>query len=215
MIISQDRLINKYLDAKEYVIKEGYFSEIDWQTQLEFDKLSEKDFLRETAWVILSSGFKEKILRNKFPSITNAFLNWESSSKILSALNTCKYNALKHFKNQRKINAIGEAVRTVSRIGFNKLKSRLKTHGIAYLNSIKIPYIGPITGIHLLKNLGLQFIKPDRHLSRIAKYGGFNSPQEMGEAIRNAMGDSLSEIDIVLWRYSTLRNDYINLFQIA
>ncbi|MDY7032959.1 MAG: hypothetical protein SVY10_13755 [Thermodesulfobacteriota bacterium] len=210
MTIYFNQLVNRYLDAKEYVINRGYSWEIDWQCNQCYENITETVFLRETAWVILSSGFKESIIRRKFPMISNAFKDWESSSAICSSINICKIKALNYFKNVKKINAICEVIQFVENEGFGQVKKEIESNGIDYLK--RLPYIGPITGLHLLKNLGFQFIKPDRHLTRIAKSAGFNNPQEMGVAIKNAMGDSLAEIDIVLWRYSTIKNDYIKHF---
>lgn len=48
-----------YLTIKRFVIDAGYASEVDWQADVEFDQTSESDFLREAAWVVLSSGFRE------------------------------------------------------------------------------------------------------------------------------------------------------------
>ncbi len=213
MTIFLDQLVNKYLDAKEYVINEGYSWEIDWQCNQCFEKITETDFLRETAWVILSSGFNESVLRRLFPMISASFLHWDSTAKIYPFIKDCKEEALKYFNNDRKISAICETVKTVENESFYKVKKEIKDYGIDYLK--RFPYIGPVTGLHLLKNLGLQFIKPDRHLVRIANSAGFKSPQAMGEAIENAMGDSLAEIDIVLWRYSTIKSDYTQHFRVA
>ncbi len=213
MTICFNQLVNRYLDAKEYVIDRGYSWEIDWQCNQCYENITETDFLRETAWVILSSGFKESIIRRTFPMISNAFKDWESSSTIFSTINMCKNKALKIFKNVKKINAICEVIQFVKNEGFDQIKKEIERNGIDYLK--RLPYIGPVTGLHLLKNLGFQFIKPDRHLKRIAKSAGFNTAQDMGVAIKNAMGDSLAEIDIVLWRYSTIKNDYIKKFTFA
>ena len=57
-------------------------------------------------------------------------------------------------------------------------------------------FIGPITGLHLMKNLGIPVVKPDRHLTRIADVAGFNSVQELCESIQQSVGDGLSEIDL-------------------
>jgi hypothetical protein len=210
MIESVDQLVNRYLDAKDYVIDKGYSWEIDWQNNQDYEKITESDFIRESAWVILSSGFKETIVRKLFPLISNCFLDWGSPHAIVSSLNDCKKNALKVFKNVKKINAICGIITFVNSEDFSIVKKEIKLKGIEYLK--QLPYIGPITGLHLLKNLGLQLIKPDRHLVRIAKSAGFTSPKDLGEVIKEAVGDSLSEIDIVLWRYSTLNKEYTQLF---
>lgn len=53
-----------------------------------------------------------------------------------------------------------------------------------------LPWIGPITKYHLAKNLGVDCIKPDRHLVRIAKNNGFKDPFEMCEYISETIEDT-------------------------
>jgi hypothetical protein len=52
-----------YLTAKERVIEAGFADEIDWQEKVSLEDLDESTFLRESAWVVLSSGFRETVLR--------------------------------------------------------------------------------------------------------------------------------------------------------
>jgi len=59
-------LMLKYAFAKTIVQDEGFQDEILWQSNLCFDNLNESTFLREIAWVILTCGMKETIIRNRF-----------------------------------------------------------------------------------------------------------------------------------------------------
>ena len=42
-----------YMDAKELVIAAGFAEEIDWQASVQFENITEQDFLREGAWVMM------------------------------------------------------------------------------------------------------------------------------------------------------------------
>ena len=209
----EELLANLYLDAKEYVIKNGYAWELDWQARLSFNELVESQFLAEAAWVILASGFRESIIRKIFPSISNVFLNWEKASRIVTNIDQCKEEAYNLFKNAKKIDAICSMVRCVSNDGFEQVKQQIRESGIDYLQTY--PFIGPVTSMHLLKNLGISIPKPDRHLVRIATAIGFNSVQDLCNAIEQSIGDSIPEIDIVLWRYATLKANYLSDFQFS
>jgi hypothetical protein len=211
--ISQELLASIYLDAKEYVIEMGYVHELDWQVQISFADVTESQFLGEAAWVILSSGFREVTVRKYFPLISEAFLNWESASAIVHHIQFCKSKGLQCFGNRRKIDAICTLAATVSREGFDQVKSNIRNYGLDYLASY--PYIGPVTGKHLLKNLGLQIAKPDRHLIRIAEALEFDSAQELCESIEQIIGDSTPEIDLVLWRYATIKQNYLGDFAVG
>ena len=69
-------LASVYLNAKERVIQAGFADEIDWQEEVSLEDVDEHTFLRECAWVVLSAGFREGILRRRFQDISKAFLEW-------------------------------------------------------------------------------------------------------------------------------------------
>lgn len=205
-----EQIVHKYLDAKTYVLNSGYSREIDWQKSISFEQVTESDFLREIAWVIISSGFKESIVRKIFPGLSKSFLYWNNAQNILLSISECKTQALKIFKNTKKIDAICSIIESVASIGFLEVKQKILKDGIDYV--IGFPFIGHITGFHLLKNLGVNVAKPDRHLVRISQVIGYTSVQDMCSEISNMTGDSIAVVDLVLWRYATLKKDYINTF---
>lgn len=69
-----------YLTAKERIIEAGYAHEIDWQDNRSFKQINESEFLREAAWVVLSSGFRESIVRRVFPAMGIDLLKFQVSS---------------------------------------------------------------------------------------------------------------------------------------
>ena len=56
----------------------------------------------------------------------------------------------------------------------------------------------------LAKNLGVDCVKPDRHLVRIAKMYNTN-PFDMCQKLSDLTGDSLNTVDTVIWRAANLR----------
>ena len=68
--------------------------------------------------------------------------------------------------------------------------------------------MGPVTARHLAKNLGMVLVKPDRHLTRLAAKTGYKTAEGMCHTIAEVVGDSLSVIDIVIWRYATITNSF-------
>jgi hypothetical protein len=208
--IAPQRLAETYLDAKEYVIAEGYAYELDQQAALLGRPLRESDFLREAAWVILSSGFRESSVRRLFPSITTSFHGWSSANFIAPRISECRRNALRVFAHAKKINAICTIIITVNNVGFRMVRESIRDEGLQYL--MRFPFVGPVTGLHLLKNIGFDVAKPDRHLSNIARCTGYSSVSELCLTIHAATGDDVSEIDTVLWRYATIKPGYLNTF---
>jgi hypothetical protein len=82
------------------------------------------------------------------------------------------------------------------------IREKIRNEGIDFLQTLD--FVGPITKYHLAKNIGLDVVKPDRHLMRLAKAAKFPSPTDLCQSIADVTGDKISVIDLVLWRYSTL-----------
>ena len=203
-------LVDAYIMARDAVIAAGYGWEIDAQKNASLDEITEKDFLQEAAWVILSAGMKESVIRKKFTGLSHAFLYWESASAIAKGKQVCRATALSCFGHKGKIDAILAVADHVAENGFHYVKQSIQERGPQYLQAF--PFIGPVTCWHLAKNLGLDVVKPDRHLSRISAVAGFGSPHSLCRAIADLSGERISVIDIVLWRFATLNRQYLSLF---
>ena len=199
------------MDFKESLIRLGYVDEVDWQTELDFETITETDFLREAAWVILSSGFKESIVRGCFQHVSEAFLEWCSAECIEEYCDQCQTQAISVFGCHRKIVAIVAIVKIVAHESFDSIKLNIQSRGVQYLQ--EFPYIGPITSFHLAKNIGMGVVKPDRHLVRMAHISGHSSPLQMCSVVSDAVGDSIAVVDLVFWRYATLNRSYTSEFE--
>ena len=70
---------------------------------------------------------------------------------------------------------------------------------------------GKALGYHLARNLGIDTVKPDRHLIKLTEHFGYSSPLEMCKDIQaNLNGgmfltkEKLGTIDVILWRSMNL-----------
>ena len=203
--INTDSLSNMYYQMKNNVIDSGFEREIEWQSLRSPDDFSESDLLREIAWVILCSGFNEAVIRKKFSYISLCFCDWESAEEIFLNSENCKATALRTFNNESKIDAIIKVAGTVLCAGFDDIKGKIIEEPISTL--IDFPYIGKVTALHLAKNLGFPVAKPDRHLVRMAGLIGYCDVQDMCNKISTISGDPIQVVDIVLWRFSTLKRE--------
>lgn len=210
MATDTNGIVDQYLLAKGIIIEKGYAEEIDWQTCVSFTKLTEADFLREASWVILSAGMSETVIRKHFPAISSAFENWEGAAVIVKHRRMCESAALAVFSHVGKITAILRLAIRVFEHGFEYIKERIRLNGVNYLQTFD--YIGPVTSFHLAKNIGLDVVKPDRHLVRLASALGFLSPAELCHTISAVTGERVSVVDLVLWRFATIRADYTQWF---
>jgi hypothetical protein len=206
-------LVDAYLTALEAVVNAGYGPEIDEQEQRRLDRVTESDFLRETAWVILNAGMRERVVRNLFPSLSDAFLDWRSADAILAHRSHCSRRALGLFAHRPKIEAILQVVERVHILSFERVLSSIETSGVSALEIFA--YIGPVTKFHLAKNLGLDVAKPDRHLLRLSHAAGFVDPGRLCSIVADVTGDRVGTVDLVLWRYATMNPNYELLFRPA
>ncbi len=206
----QPDIITAYCFAKKIAINAGYGAEINWQASLNFDDLVETDFLREYAWVVLSTGMHEYIIRRFFPVISHCFCDWQSAKIIVKQEDKCRHHALRHFNNHRKIDAIIETACIIDLSGFDMYKGSIRHSPLEALQSL--PFIGPVTRYHLAKNIGLPFAKPDRHLVRLANSVGYSDVQQFCKDISEYANDTIPVVDIVLWRFAAITNSYLNIF---
>lgn len=188
----------------------GYADEIDWQSSATLSDCSESDFLREASWVILSAGMREQVVRKCFPAISAAFFDWTSSRRIAAKCPECVANARKSFAHPQKMNAIANMAIRVHQDGFAEVSKCIRLKGPDYLETFE--FIGPVTSYHLAKNLGLDVVKPDRHLIRLAAATCRESPAQMCEEISSVTGDRVSVVDLVLWRFANRFPDYAEAF---
>jgi hypothetical protein len=203
-------LITSYLLAKVAVLEAGFENEITWQEQLSLDDVDEQTFLREAAWVVLSSGMREAVIRRLFPTVEEAFGCWHSATWIVEHAKDCKAQALSVFAHERKIEGLVEISRVVVARGVESLIADVKRFGPDALKGL--PYMGPATSRHLAKNLGVDVAKPDRHLIRVAEIAGYDSPARLCEHIAEGVGDTVAVVDLVIWRFATISTNYVEFF---
>lgn len=203
-------LISAYGVARGVVIREGYAAEIAWQESRTPNQITEQEFLKQYAWVVLSSGMKESVIRSRFSEVEQAFMDFCSSHLIVNNESLCRRLSLMAFGHERKIAAIIRTTKWVSDIGIWSVVAGLKSEGAAYL--MQLPYMGPATSLHLAKNLGLDVVKPDRHLMRMAEATGYRTANGLCRYISDHVCEKVSVVDTVLWRYATIDPKYLELF---
>ncbi len=202
MVQPESDLLGFYLEAHDEVVGAGFEEELAWLDVGPRD-VSETEFLEETAWVILSSGFSHSVVAGRFPRLCSAFDGFVSVGAIVERRVEYERRALRVFGHQGKIAAICTAALLVRDIGVSTLVERARDD---LLTLTLIPYVGPVTAKHLARNLGVDVAKPDRHMVRLAARVGAGV-SEMAEALAMATGDPVRVVDGVLWRHAVLRPD--------
>lgn len=189
-----------YVHARNVVECLGYMPEIEWQIAQDPSAITESEFLREAAWVVYCSGFRESVVRKYFDYLSLSFCDWESAESIVENSSGCVTAAMQVLRHERKHQAVVEIARNVAQLGFDEIKRRVQSAPLRALQGL--PFIGPVTVLHLAKNLGFDVAKPDRHLVRLPRLLGYSEVYEMCRSIADFTGDPLRVVDLVLWRYS-------------
>jgi hypothetical protein len=200
MTAASGPLLNTYIQARTFILSRGFGDEVGWQATRAVGDFTESDLLRESAWVILCSGFRASAVRRIFNYISLCFCDWDSAACIVGHAATCRSTALARFNNPRKIDAIIAVAHEVHSTGFGRMREQMLLDPLNTLR--RFPFIGPVTSIHLAKNLGWPLAKPDRHMLRLTRRLGFTDPQTLCESLAQLTGDPVSVVDIILWRYT-------------
>lgn len=196
-------LIEFFTKAEELVRRNGFGWEIDWcDRRPPFEVIDEQRFLHEYAWVVFNSGMRNKVIRAKWNDLRKAF-RYFIPLQIHSNHSQVRINALKVFGNKRKVEAVISVAEKLVEEGFERtITAKIQQKPLEYLQTL--PFIGNVTKYHLARNLGFDFIKPDRHLKRLAAKFGM-SPFELCDLIHQKTKRRLGTIDVILWRYCEQR----------
>jgi hypothetical protein len=177
-------IIEFYNEAKKFVMSTQYKDEIKMcEDRGSFETCNSGTFFFEYVYVVLNAGMKEQVARKIYERF-------------------CKDLDIKTIGHLGKRKAVDEAIGKY-KMWFNSLQM-LKTNDerIEYLKTL--PWIGDITKFHLARNIGMQCVKPDRHMKRLSDKFGFGTPLDMCIEIQKTTGDRFGVIDVILWRFMNL-----------
>jgi len=181
-------ILKFYYQAYDTVIESGYGDEIDYiDTIKPIEKHDAHAFFLEYVWVVLNAGMKEQIARGIYERYIKDF----------------DISTIRHPTKKKAVTSMIDNYQKK----FTKLIE--SNNKVDYLETL--PWIGPITKYHLARNIGIDTVKPDRHLVRLAEMFEFGSPMEMCKYIQKDNGTKLGTIDVVLWRYCNLHPAYQRL----
>ena len=181
VIYKEKRLLMFFYNAHEYVVQLGYEYEIDWCRNTSLNNITAAGFFSEYVWCVLNAGMKEQVA-------SRIYSRYMNSLDISIIRHKGKREAIKHVFDNRNM-YFDKFVKSDNKVEF------LKT----------LPWIGDVTKYHLARNLGVDVVKSDRHLVRLAKHFGYETPLDMCNVIQNETDERLGIIDLILWRYCNLR----------
>ncbi len=196
---------NLFFKIEEYLISSGVASDKE-----DFDEIKRRllnpphlnpdEFAEEVFYVILASGFKQKIAKQKFLEIVSFI---KSGGEVTAS------NLLPIFGNKNKINAI-------CKVWENREKYCRGFYGCPDIPSkmlylARLPHIGSITKNHLARNLGINDVKYDVWIQRlgIALYG--DEDMEVSFPLTSRVKKVCDEVFCVIENETSLPRGYIDV----
>jgi 3-methyladenine DNA glycosylase Tag len=201
----------------QYSIDNNFNAEMNERRNRAFDKNRSDFYFYEILFRdIQNAGMKATVVTSKMPHFRKAFADFdiEKVSKYGDKEFAGLLNNPDIIRNQRKLrDCIINAgkMKTISKENgsFGEFLSQ-NQHNPEKLKEImqKFSSVGPALALNFLKDIGMDFIKPDVHVLRIFSRLGlidnensFNPALHVAEEFKRATGEKLSVIDAVFWMY--------------
>ena len=200
---------NLFFKIEDYLISSGVASDKESFAEIKRrlitpPQLDADEFAFEVFYVILASGFKQKIAKQKFLEIVSFI---KQGGEVVPS------NLLPIFGNKNKINAICKVWNMRKRYCSGFYERESIADKMIYL--ARLPHIGSITKNHLARNLGINDVKYDVWIQRlgIALYGeeGMEVSFPLGVRVKKVCDMLFCDIendtnlprgyiDVVLWK---------------
>lgn len=161
------------------VRRAGYTAAIEWSENIK-PPATASQLAREAIYVICNSGMSNKVAVPIFERCMLALRQGKSSKTVFG-----------HPGKAAAIDEIWKRRRSLFR------KHRDADDLIAFCGSL--PWVGPVTKLHLAKNLGADVAKPDVHLLRLSEPAG-ETAQGLCERLAKETGYRAATVDLILWR---------------
>lgn len=198
--------VDAYYDHAYRMVSDFYLDVLKHYRALKPEDVTPELFLREYVWCVFASGFSSTVLAQKFEELhacyADAFL---IDGELLVKDFEWRWERVRHIiANRKKHECVYLTVRLLTRFYFEHIGSdwwaEFKRTYLATADTIEgLPYIGPITKYHLARNLGIDAVKPDRHLTRLAAHFSFDSPLSMCSYLAGMHNERIGVIDLVLF----------------
>jgi hypothetical protein len=171
--------------------------------------ITPEQFLEEYIWAVYAAGFKAKIISNKWPAFMEAMSGTEDHP--LRGLTVECWDAMTEvFANKGKFMACVFVAGELNDLGWDAFQKKYCTDA----DSLReLPRVNVIA-YHIGRNIGLDMVKPDLHLIRLAYHYNKIKPEstkqweverdviEMVEALADQYGERPGVADYCLWCYA-------------
>lgn len=199
--MNRQDIVMIYKFAEDFVIKNGFYYpdvvpiksilETEWYKTIDIN-----GFLREYIWVVLCSGFKVSVVSQKWSEIEKSmhgFDIWKMREENIDhLLQQCP------IKNKLKLHSILKAAYMITHRFIHDMHNSDATH--IHNQLLKLPYIGNITVWHLMRNIGIDCYKPDRHIIKLSEIMHIKPDDIFSTIIKSGAAKYIGVADVILWR---------------
>lgn len=203
---SLDQDYKSYFDEAKRFALTYYKEDVERIGNTNFSEVSAEMFLREMCWVICTSGFNAKIVSKFFGRLYAIFKPFfdDCINDKTDDIKEVERQALLVFNNKMKISSIIANARWIG-IGIHEVG--WEYYRDTYLNTTGklqvLNMIGPKISLHLGRNIGIDSVKDDIHLTRLADKFGFTTAEELCTKLSEEHNMKKGIIDLCLWYYSS------------
>ncbi len=171
--------LKRFRRLEQAVREAGFGPSIEWSERIEPPK-SATEFASATIYVIIHGGMANAVAVHIYARCLAALAAKGSADRVYG--HSGKAAAIDHIWNDR------EALFQSYQAAEDKL-----------LFLALLPFIGPVTRLHLAKNLGADIAKPDVHLERLAR-AEKTTTAKLCRRLALQTGHRVATIDTILWR---------------
>ena len=176
------------------------------------DGLTRDGFFAQYVHVVLVTGYRVSIVEAKYPRLNVAFMDYDCDA-IAKFPEEVREAALQVIHNEKKMDAIISTAVRLADSDWEEFKAELTGPlPLSAIASLGL-FMGPANKRFLARNIGLDYAKPDRMLTRVAEEFGYRDSTvfrnrkrppgalRMVAALQEATGERPGVIDYILWEY--------------
>ncbi|MFW5895241.1 MAG: hypothetical protein ACOCT9_00705 [archaeon] len=212
-----EREVLKLYDyAEKLVYQSGYGEYVttlrDLLQKKPYKNINKSEFLKQYTWSVFTCGFKADTVRSHWSEIQEMLFNF--NVKKIRKLSFEDILDRSPIKNKRKVNAIYKTCRDMDDKFIEKIKN-IGSKSEAQKLFKSLPFIGDITVFHILRNLGIDCYKPDRHIVTLAKNLKIDENELFQILLSHKKDKYIGILDFILWRASACLNSAKKLIKFA
>lgn len=190
--------LERYYEHAWEMCEELYPDPLAYYRELKFEQVAPKEFWSEYIWCVYTSGFNARVVSKQFFELLRAYNSWQTLAQHNRWLEVARIN-----KNSAKYRAIHKTAQLLYRYETTPQSDwwgKFKRDFLATPELMRqLPFVGGVTCYHLARNLGLDAVKPDLHLVRLAEHFEWPDPLTMCSYLSGLYDERLGVVDLILW----------------